>query len=148
MHETIGCPFCFSSFVATGDTFFRLEQYQQCQNWCPPRQHPLPPAIITSPPLCFPSISIVYASLVLLGLYSIFRHASLLHVTLLLSFCVIFLHLGSGLFSPMRRTVEAMRTRVYYVGLGRAGVSGSVGHNGKKKVSTLILFAPVPDSNM
>lgn len=55
----------FLLFVAMGDTFFQLAQYQQCHNWCHPPFFLL--VIITS--LCFPSISIVYASLVLLGPY-------------------------------------------------------------------------------
>lgn len=32
-YNTIGCLFCFPPFVAMGDTFFLLVQYQHCRNW-------------------------------------------------------------------------------------------------------------------
>lgn len=36
--DMIGCPFCFPPFVAMGDTFLLLMQYQHCRNcfWFPP----------------------------------------------------------------------------------------------------------------
>lgn len=36
--DMIGCSVCFPPFVAMGDTFLLLMQYQHCHNclWCPP----------------------------------------------------------------------------------------------------------------
>lgn len=138
--KTIGYPFCFLSF--------------RCYGWhrgipvppTPTNPPPFPPAIITSPPLCFPSISIVYASLVLLGPYSIFN-------TCLTSPCntrvVLLCHFSPisalAYFFPVRRTVEAAQTRVYYVGLGWVGLAflGQWDTAGEKKKS-LPSFCSLP----
>lgn len=57
--DMIGCPFCFPSFVAMGDTFLLLMQYQHCRSclWFPP----LYP--VSSPSLCFNSSSLIPFSL-------------------------------------------------------------------------------------
>lgn len=148
-HETIGCPYCFPRFCCYGWHVLSFAEIPTMSQLVPPAQppppsSPLPPAIITSPPLCFPSISIVYASLVSLGPCSIFRHASLLCVKLL-SF---FPNLCTGLFFPVRCTVELAQTRVHYLGLGWVGPAFLGQWDTTIKVFTLILFAPVPSSDM
>lgn len=155
MHETIGCPFCFPSFCCYGWHVLSIGAIRTMSQLVPPptATPPSPPAIITSPPLCFPSISIVYASLVLPGPRSIFRHASLLHVRLLLSsFWVSFPNLCAGLFLAPAALCTGASTDTCFTMLGWVGssrrfwVSGT--WQGKKKVLTLILFTLVPKSNM
>lgn len=162
-------PFFLPLFVAMGDAFLLLMQYQHCRNChCLPLQHPPTPIqlqynLISIPFLCFNSPSLiplrffVFAPLALTSVYictmlSFSMHPSFLSSLLFFFSFFVFLFcqplpclftsplLGWPIFQQAVQ-LEAAKTCVYRV---RSVPSLWVSGTGWETVSTLILALPCP----